>query len=914
MVVNTHYRNNLEAVMQVGKNYTDTEIKKSEERILSIVARNNVDFIDHTDEATYRFIAPLNSKLLMLQSIAGNSNKIAPSTPSDDSVSRLKTIPENTYKSQIDYIGGKTVKYNQLVQNGNFESASGWSGASVSSSNVSNNVMTFTQNATATFSGMYQNRTLVNGHKYFVSCYATNKNESTERFSIGQPYTSINVDLVPNVRTNVVGIITALVSSSAQNYNSIMLGNRNGLSVDITFDIEKVITIDLTDKFGAGNEPSDVATAIPLLKADGYKLDGTDTYSLPTIRDTKVSEIKANKNLYIVDNVSNGGVLGDYTVSSYSASSSGITISNRGNSEYNRVKLKLDTVVGKSYTFIATASINTRITIADNVDTLIVNYYNYNGTNSITFTATTTFTYVYFYDYYSTSPVSFTNITVFKDEGDLVKQIPLVVQQLDGYGCGLSSSLFNYLDLISLKFKKYVIMVDLSTLTWTYHAPDETRPYGYFESTVSSPSSNVSAYTIVNAICSKYSVVTTSNVGKTDYDKTIAMYSGNVFVADSSLQSTDTPSGLLVYELATPVETDISSYIDSDFKKFTTNNQYTQIEFVNEHNADMPNKVEFYGTIIHSLATAVKQEGFNLFDKSTVVNGKYYTINGEQTYANYSHSDYIEADNNNTYYVKNNTIVSYNVMIVCFDSNKNPIGYATVVGTNYHLWTLLPNTTYIILNMMTNEVDTQCINISNQDLNGTYKPYKAPITRLLPNSEAKYSWGITDGVRNTRVFCDDECNPVNEGQLDVGNVDYGSFEWTYESGVGRYYNRYALTNPAKPVANNTSIPNAMNLKYTADTPNATYNHTSDKIFTIDTQGRVYAYDSLFVGSSPIVFQSANVGNNMFYELATTNTETLDDFDFSFDCEEGDTFTIIGCELLQCYATYSFLIKEAKSNE
>lgn len=92
---------------------------------------------------------------------------------------------------------------------------------------------------------------------------------------------------------------------------------------------------------------------------------------------------------------------------------------------------------------------------------------------------------------------------------------------------------------------------DFSDLQWTYHDPDETRPYGYFEASASKPSSANSSYIAVKAVC-KYTVVATSNVGKTGYDKTVAMFGSSLFVADSSLSSSNTPTGSIQYELASP--------------------------------------------------------------------------------------------------------------------------------------------------------------------------------------------------------------------------------------------------------------------------------------------------------------------------------------------------------------------------
>lgn len=909
----------------IAKNLTRHEVVNrvdSNYKIVDNILVNAIDKIDpnkdytvdeHDDVATYRFTAPLNSKLLMLQSIAGNSNKIAPSTPSDDSVSRLKTIPDNTYKSQIDYIGGMSYKYNQLVQNGNFESASGWN-ANNGTLSVSNNILTYTQTTASGSNRIYGNElgTKLN-HKYLVMARVryldSLPNNTIFVGSGGYSGYQFSASLIASLNTwyNLIAIFTRENEGGDDRFSIYpRLPNAND-----KVEIQYSETIDFTDIFGAGSEPSTVESAIPLLRARGYKLDGTDTYSLPTIRDTKVSEIKANKNLYIVDSVSNGGVLGDYTVSSYSASSSGITISNRGNSEYNRVKLKLDTVVGRSYTFTATASINTRIAIADNVDTLIVNYYNYNGTNSITFTATTTNTYVYFYDYYSTSPVSFTDITVFKDDGDLVKQIPLVVQQLDGYGMGINDTLYNYVDLNAKKFIKKVGKILGSSVMTLYKNAQSESDWLYYFSIAGGNGATASN----QILCNKLETKNTAPTGTTTGCSITSNFGGIFYVNLYGLiQTNDIATALayiqanleFIYPLPSVVETDISEYIDSDFNKFATNNQYVQVEMVNEHNANLPSKLEYYGTIIHSLATAVKQEGFNVWDEITEAGAiDNITGNNSNVSERIRSKNYIEALPSTIYYFKAPNTYS-SCRIVCYDINKNYLGSSLGwLNVNNNSTFTTPSNCYFIrfVIVKTNETydNDICINISNQDLNGTYKPYKAPITRLLPNSEAKYSWGITDGVRNTRVFCDDECNPVNEGSLDVDKSILKDLNYEYTSSFGMF------TTLLSEIGATRSLNHLISNNY------------------IDTGITSQSIDqSYYFGASNIAFKDSRFDNatdfknhfgndeNLLFEKAKTDTETLDDFDFSFDCEEGDTFTIIGCELLQCYATYSFLIESEEN--
>ena len=630
--MNTQYRKNLKAVAQACKDYTDKEIKASEERILSIVARNNVDFIDHTDEATYRFTAPANSKLLMLQSIAGNSVKYAPTTASDITTAYQKNVP--SYSPSIDrasasmnILGGMSYKYNQLVDT----------------------------NTTSI--------TLVSGNKYFTQISGTN----------------------------------SVITSSGETI-SVASGDE---------------VINLTQNYGSGNEPSDVATAIPLLKANGYKLDGTDEYDEGSIRDSAVTSI------------------------------------------------------------VSKDSNNTTI------DTLSIN---------------------------------------------------ASIQALTGYG---------------------------------QSNPDDATEYNYID----------------------FNAKTFVRVGYID---------NGVWVASA-------------------LTTDISAYLDGNSLEIEPSGT---LSFESTYSAYVPSNVSYNGVIKHALATAVKYESFNVWDEE-VKNGYY----SQGVYTNVSGSicskNPIEVIGGSTYYFYYGVAnIPYNV-INEFDSNMN------FIKEDYYYpnsaYQVSANCSYITFNIPnaygTTYNNNICINISNQDLNGTYKPYKAPITRLLPNSEAKYSWGITNGVRNTRVFCDDECNPVNEGSLAVGNQDLGEKNWSEQSSPNQSIFRVSLSSipNIKPAINNNTLVNAMISIYSQKTYIA-LSSSDNMCFAVSeyTSNRLSIINQNY--NENATFKTAMSGVYLYYELATTATETLDDFDFSFDCEEGDTFTIIGCEQLQCYATYSFLIKEAKSNE
>jgi len=100
-------------------------------------------------------------------------------------------------------------------------------------------------------------------------------------------------------------------------------------------------------------------------------------------------------------------------------------------------------------------------------------------------------------------------------------------------------------------------IVDLGTLNWTYHAPTSTLPYGYFDYILYSMKNFSNASEVANIFCGNYRAVTSAQVAKNGYDKTIAVGGQTIFIADSGYTTAasfkSAMSGVyLVYELATP--------------------------------------------------------------------------------------------------------------------------------------------------------------------------------------------------------------------------------------------------------------------------------------------------------------------------------------------------------------------------
>ena len=457
------------------------------------------------------------------------------------------------------------------------------------------------------------------------------------------------------------------------------------------------------------------------------------------------------------------------------------------------------------------------------------------------------------------------------------------IQALDGYGWGINDTCYNYVNFNTKKFIKVVGK-------YTFTGNETFNAYG----------SGYRFDGLVGLTANKYnSFISDINLPILATPTSIAsgdsgMHLSNTGYLYLSVDVSQVIGKTIYYELATPIETDISEYLDGNEIEIEPNGT---LSFESTYSAYVPSNISYNGVIKHALATAVKQEGANKLDYANRIENKTINDSGVMT------------DNSNYYVIDNvdllpNTTYSWDATasgsIYQYDSSNNYLGKIHYTqGTSF---TTLSNAKYfkfdsnkIYVNPMLNEGSTVL----------SYRPYKATITRLLPNSEAKYSWGITTGVRNVRTYCDDEGNAVNEGSLDVSKIILSEKNWLYESTYHFWQTRDI--SDMKLMANNSTTYTGLSENYESKTWNQVV------------LGATYSVASAYASNDKRIIINTNSNSvkpkgDLLYQIDTTSTETLDDFDYFFDCEEGDTFTLVNSENLQCYATYSFLIKEAKSNE
>lgn len=147
--------------------------------------------------------------------------------------------------------GGRNVKFNQLVQNGNFASTANWVVGGTSFT-VSSNEATFVGNQYTSFSQPMPKSCI--GHKVLAiaTCKTGGSNSvfKIRKYTSSTTYTDSNESIPASYQTLAQRI------SLDSNLTGATVMFQNNDSVSATINVKNVMFFDLTEMFGAGNEPS----------------------------------------------------------------------------------------------------------------------------------------------------------------------------------------------------------------------------------------------------------------------------------------------------------------------------------------------------------------------------------------------------------------------------------------------------------------------------------------------------------------------------------------------------------------------------------------------------------------------------------------------------------------------------------
>ncbi len=473
----------------------------------------------------------------------------------DSDTAYAKTVPTGGKLMSVKSVGGRSIVWNQI-----FEAYSGTNNGVTVTTEADG---TITLNGTAESSYIYfkplspaQNKV----GKYILKLLILNNPDSvTMRYAyFNRTITTPAVDK---------GTASALVNQTATDIGLQKVAGLSGFTVGTVFNSVKIKiqVFDLTQMFGAGNEPTSVEEFEKMFPNDYYPYNEGEVINSGT-----AEVVEQGKNLW--DEVWEEGSIDSATGMDIPAPT------------VIRSKNYTPIIPKSTYIFAYAGS-----TAFENVKTRFYDigkkYIGYNDNNAQTvrpngaFVTPVNAAYVRF-----TLPPEYGNVykndiaLIAGSSGDYTPYhrneypIPEAIKSLPGYGWSAGTAR-NYVDYENKRYVQCVGSVDLGTLNWELNTTSavENHFYGYVKH-LNFKYLGAFGTTVYNALCSKY--MTVARNSHAFVDKTLAV-DGVTMVSQIQVKDTAYPDVatfkqamqgvMLYYELATPIVTDISTLIDDDF-------------------------------------------------------------------------------------------------------------------------------------------------------------------------------------------------------------------------------------------------------------------------------------------------------------------------------------------------------------
>lgn len=447
-----------------------------------------------------------------------------------------KDIPSGAKLASVKKIGGRTIVWNQLF---NYQIIKTRTYLGVTYTN--NDDGTYTANGTSTgTSYISEDIKFIKGHKYYMRSLTTINSEKTYK-----AYITGNDVFRDMIDVGYGSINTAL--NTAIGY-FVTLYVPKGATVENLKIIPQIY--DLTQMFGAGNEPSTPEEFEALFLEDYYPYNEGELMSMP------VNEVvEQGKNLF--DEKMELGLM-NYDVNSENFGENIASKNQLRSSNYIPVEPNTQYFFNsyRAIAFIYDAK-RKPIKIGSN---------GYLSMGSL-FTTPSNARYLKFYltkeygiIYNSDLMLTKGATTAYSPYHKNTYPIPQAILNLDGYGDGVSDDVYNYVDWENKEYHKRVGRVDLGTLPWINYRENDNLLF------VTNKLNN----SISKSICSKYVKKTNASIGKED--KFYYFNPFNMVVVDSSYSdANDFKVGIqgvmLYYNLAEEEIIDISDIIDSTFQE-----------------------------------------------------------------------------------------------------------------------------------------------------------------------------------------------------------------------------------------------------------------------------------------------------------------------------------------------------------
>lgn len=512
-----------------------------------------------------------------------------------------------TGKAKIPTLKGKSVVWNQLVQNGNFaDGTTGWGTRSGYTMTVNEGVCTIT----GRYIYIRQNIGKLEGHKFLLRAYVKASADG-DIYSAGYTTSGGNIPGSYMTLTANQWAKYSFISTSALEIFAIC---KNGSSSEDELSFKNINIFDLTQMFGAGNEPTTVAEfealyplpyydynpgeivnnaaeAIETVGFNQLKLTGRTEYSGPNTTPNSTFDFLTEDMLF-KGFAANGYLIPD-NVASYSVTERSLTVKSgtAGSASAYGVGLPFKVLPNTSYYIKYTSSGGSAgclRTYVDGAGKIISNHSTSSGT-SFTTPQDAAWIIVVFrpgaVNTQSTWSDICINLSDASKNGTYEAYEKHTLQLgLDAFdvkdsedniitvnGLKSAGSAFDEIDLARGKYIKRVGAVDMGTLSWSVISGGTNNERAR-SMDINSLVANVSN---VPSVCSKYTRNSVGNVYLHSEDKIFALKKGDEYliVYDSELigktgeQIKSALSGqLLYYELAKPEEYDLVTPIGNSYK------------------------------------------------------------------------------------------------------------------------------------------------------------------------------------------------------------------------------------------------------------------------------------------------------------------------------------------------------------
>lgn len=474
-----------------------------------------------------------------------------------------KDIPSGAKLVSVKSIGGKTIVWNQLVSDGNFQLVRKWSTQRVNPI-ADNGELTCTVTVAGKGSNAFAydgNTKTVVGHKYYITTnwYIASTNASSGficglRGALPESPIPGNPDAWNKYST--IGTVT--------NSSSIFIATLDGdTEVGDIFKIKNVMVTDLTKMFGAGNEPSTPEEFEALFPKDYYPYNEGTLMSMPANE-----VVEHGRNLVNILMSESGGI------DTYGNLVPGNTLWRTN--EYIEVNSNTKYILSakfasiyRIYEYDVDKNYISRIEFTSSTESDIV--------RKITTSNKTRYIKWSLYDAnVSKEYVESLNIqiekaltaTAYSPYHKNTYPIPQAILNLDGYGDGVSSDVYNYVDWENKQYHKRVGRVDLGSLTYTNNgtASDGSTQWKTKEKISKKDGSYACVCPAFTERRASGTIVPITN-GICDLRDDCSISLGYIGVTNAEDFAQAMQGIMLYYELAEEQIIDISDIIDSTFQE-----------------------------------------------------------------------------------------------------------------------------------------------------------------------------------------------------------------------------------------------------------------------------------------------------------------------------------------------------------